>query len=360
MFRTQTAHGFSIGDVVAPDGMGGWALADATASGAVIVVEVLDVDTFRVDVNGCITGLTGVFAGTDYAVSNTTPGDIVDINTLDPDNDDFRVVGISPEDGCLLVNVTPLVAVSGTPPVGGTVIFTEDNEGGAPCGFETPIGPFGGGGGETFASPGVDSTCHVQGLISGITDGTPFLNKQCIVPPEPCLKACTAFAVVEAAPGDAAGIGFTNIFYLMAADAFGSADSSFIRVRYDSSNGFWMTISDFGATIPPLTDIPGTAVLATPNNWYYLCLEAQVNSALGANDGSITWSVYDLAGTIAGGATIPGTLPAPLYTNTFSGIDISTNGDPFNLIRVSGSYTSGGLTAGTRGGAWGAYSLRIC
>ena len=103
---SQSTHGFSVGDVIYLD-TGTWTAADAEDDGAVVVLEVYDADTFRIGLTGCLTGLAGITAGISYAVapaSATAPGTLVAVTSLSM-GDAQRGVGVSPADGCLLINM---------------------------------------------------------------------------------------------------------------------------------------------------------------------------------------------------------------------------------------------------------------
>jgi hypothetical protein len=75
---SQTAHGFSVGDVLRPDGSGDFteAQADSAANSEAvgIVSAVTDVDNFVITYNGYINGLSGLTAGQGHFLSDSTAG----------------------------------------------------------------------------------------------------------------------------------------------------------------------------------------------------------------------------------------------------------------------------------------------
>jgi hypothetical protein len=108
---TDVAHGFSVGDAVTV-AAGTWSAAVAADSPIFLVAEVVDVDNFYIILSGCLQGVAGISADTVYAVSPSSAGDLVDVSTLNPEADIIHCVGSSPEDSCLIVNVTPCARYS--------------------------------------------------------------------------------------------------------------------------------------------------------------------------------------------------------------------------------------------------------
>jgi hypothetical protein len=74
----QTAHGFSVGDVLRPDGAGEFteAQADTAANSEAVgvVSEVVDANTFVIVYAGVITGLSGLTAGEGHFLSDSVAG----------------------------------------------------------------------------------------------------------------------------------------------------------------------------------------------------------------------------------------------------------------------------------------------
>lgn len=104
---TQTAHGFTAGDIVNVSA-GTWGLALAASPGAIMVMEVFDANTFKVGHVGCLSGLAGVLPGVSYVASPDILGGIVNVTSLSyTDNDPYRPVGTGLAVGCLLVNMSP-------------------------------------------------------------------------------------------------------------------------------------------------------------------------------------------------------------------------------------------------------------
>jgi hypothetical protein len=73
----QTAHGFTVGDILRYDGTGWvWSQANLDANSEVygMVSVVVDPDNFIITTSGYVTGLVGLTPGTTYFLSAVTPG----------------------------------------------------------------------------------------------------------------------------------------------------------------------------------------------------------------------------------------------------------------------------------------------
>ena len=89
---TQTAHGFTVGNILRVSGASTFAKAQAdTAVNAEvvgIVIQVIDANTFLMVTNGACTGLSGLIAGTVYFLSDTAAGLL---STAEPTPNGVRV-----------------------------------------------------------------------------------------------------------------------------------------------------------------------------------------------------------------------------------------------------------------------------
>jgi hypothetical protein len=109
--QTKTSHGFVAGNIIAPDGVS-WVKATASSEGAVIVLKVVDANTFIIGLTGCLTALSGIIRGKSYVVvpDSQVPGipagSLIDRENL-LESDLVLPVGASPTNGCLLINMSP-------------------------------------------------------------------------------------------------------------------------------------------------------------------------------------------------------------------------------------------------------------
>jgi hypothetical protein len=75
---TQTTHGFSVGDVLRPDGAGDFTEAQAdsavNAEAVGVVSGVPDANTFEITYSGLVTGLSGLTAGETHFLSSGVAG----------------------------------------------------------------------------------------------------------------------------------------------------------------------------------------------------------------------------------------------------------------------------------------------
>lgn len=102
---TKTGHGFTVGKIVALIS-GVWSLALASTKGAVIVTQVIDANTFKIGLSGCLQDVSGVIAGESYVVSPNVAGAIESVSDLIV-GEAFKPVGVGLAAGVLMVNMSP-------------------------------------------------------------------------------------------------------------------------------------------------------------------------------------------------------------------------------------------------------------